>query len=203
MLKLQLSRIIWLELKNLSLPRTRSCEGWETLCQVFIHKWHHDLRKKGISRILWQLYWNLFAKKAASGGVKNYRKSCDVIYGWPLKRQYFLRPGSFPRSQPSHGWGVSEDLRQVSISSTFYTRLFCTKVFCAAFLLLKFGFLFIGKRILAQKLLIKCRWNQFQVSISSTFYTRLFCTNVLRNFSLVTAWLFNFLAKKYHLESCS
>jgi len=27
--------------------------------------------------------------------------------------------------------------------------------------------------------------------------------SVFRNFSLVTAWLFNFLAKKYHLESCS
>jgi hypothetical protein len=31
-------------------------------------------------------------------------------------------------------------LTQVSISPTFYKRLFCTKVFCAAFLYLQFGF---------------------------------------------------------------
>jgi len=47
----------------------------------------------------------------------------------------------------------------VSISSTFYTQLFCTKVFCAAFLLLQFGYVtFWHKNIgakAAHKILIK------------------------------------------------
>jgi len=43
--------------------------------------------------------------------------------------------------------------------STFYKQLFHTKVLCVPFICLQFGFVFFGKRILAQKLLIKCWWN--------------------------------------------
>jgi len=45
----------------------------------------------------------------------------------------------------------------VSISSTFYAGLCCTKVLFTAFLLLQFDFvIFLGVRILAQNLFIKC-----------------------------------------------
>ncbi len=39
---------------------------------------------------------------------------------------------------------------QVSISPTFYVRLFCTKVSCKAFLYLHFRFKLLGARILTQ-----------------------------------------------------
>jgi len=44
---------------------------------------------------------------------------------------------------------------KVSILSTFYEQLFGTKVLCKAFLYLLFDFVLFGKRILAQKLLVK------------------------------------------------
>ena len=47
----------------------------------------------------------------------------------------------------------------VLISPTFYEQLFCTKVWRAAFLYLHCRFVLFGTRKLAQKLLIKCRWN--------------------------------------------
>ena len=52
----------------------------------------------------------------------------------------------------------------LSISPIFYEQLFHTKVLYAAFMCLQFGFLIFGKRILAQKLLIKCWWNWHQVA---------------------------------------
>jgi len=61
-----------------------------------------------------------------------------------------------------------------------FMNLFCTKVFWAAFLRL---WNFFGKRILSQKLFVKCWWNWLQVACSSTFYLRLF---VLHRFSLLT-----------------
>jgi hypothetical protein len=45
---------------------------------------------------------------------------------------------------------------QVSISPIFYEQLFHMKVFCATSMCLQFGFVIFGRRILAQKLLIKC-----------------------------------------------
>ncbi len=47
----------------------------------------------------------------------------------------------------------------VSISPIFYRQLFRMEVFCAAFKCIQFGFVVFGKRILVQKLLIKCWWN--------------------------------------------
>jgi len=48
---------------------------------------------------------------------------------------------------------------QVSISPTFYAQLFSNKNVLPS---LQFGFVFFGKRISAQKLLIKCQWNWLQ-----------------------------------------
>ena len=49
--------------------------------------------------------------------------------------------------------------KKVSISSTFYVRLFWTKVFCTTFLCLQFGFVNFWLRKSALKLLINCWWN--------------------------------------------
>ncbi len=50
----------------------------------------------------------------------------------------------------------SED--QESISPTFCEQPFCKNILCSAFLYLHLRFLFLGTRILAQKLLLKCCW---------------------------------------------
>ena len=55
-------------------------------------------------------------------------------------------------------------LLKVSISPTFNKQLFNMKVIWALFLYLQFRFcIFLGKRILAKKLLVKCWWNQRKV----------------------------------------
>jgi len=58
-----------------------------------------------------------------------------------------------PSSRSSSG-------NKVSISPTFYEKLFCKKVFCKAFSLLTFWLCnLFGSRKLLQKLLVKCWWN--------------------------------------------
>jgi hypothetical protein len=67
-----------------------------------------------------------------------------------------------------HLKAVQRILVWLSISPIFYKQLFHTKVLCGPFMCLQFGFVIFGKRILAQKLLIKCWWN-WHLDISSMY----------------------------------
>ncbi len=48
-------------------------------------------------------------------------------------------------------YGVKNQRAPESISSTFYSSLFCAKVLCAAFLLLQFGFLIFWRQNIGAK----------------------------------------------------
>ena len=61
--------------------------------------------------------------------------------------------------------GCGQQLRQVSISQTFYEQLFCAIEFCTAYMYVQFRFVIFCQRKFAQKLLVKCWWNCLQGSL--------------------------------------
>jgi len=69
---------------------------------------------------------------------------------------------------------------KVSMSPTFYT----------AFLLLQFGIIFLGERILVKKLLKISWWNWLKASISPTFYVQFLHTQIQKAQKRLTAILY-------------
>jgi len=74
---------------------------------------------------------------------------------------------------------------QVSISQTFYKKLFCTKVFCAAFLLLQFGYvIFWQKTIGSKSVFLNVGVIDFRFLPISPIYDRPLYSNEQKKFSV-------------------
>jgi len=63
---------------------------------------------------------------------------------------------------------------KVSISPTFYEKIFVQMNFARLFFTHTLALKFFGKIILVQKLVVKCWWNWQKVSISLTLYRLIF-----------------------------